>query len=405
MSVQNSKVLSLVILLVAVGQFRHRKIGPGPLSLSIAAQADPSAPPLESEQTTPKLPVPDVPVACTYYVSPTGSDSSPGSLIMPWKTLRHGFDKIGAGQTLCLRGGTYAMTVPGGYNQVLDRSGMASSPMVIANYPGEIAIIQGNTRINGAYVRLVGTPAPTPGLVFEGPTGQALGLIDVMNTHDVILDHVEIRHADYHAGFYQHGGYNIKMIGCYVHDNGRPAEINTDQGIYWDSTTGGGNLVANCLVEHNASTGIQLYPRPSQVTVADNTIAGNGNYGMVVYGNHNTVVNNIFWDNGNVANNPQLEIASGNDHIIDSNIIWSTNPSQRRVVNKSNQVITNLIIADPLLLDPLRHNYHLRPGSPAIEAGNGTFALRFDKDGLRRGLRPGLGAYKYAPQQAITPGL
>ena len=289
------------------------------------------------------------------------------------------------------------MTVPGGYNQVLDHSGTASGPIVIANYPGEVAILRGNTRINGAYVRLVGTPAPTHGLVFEGPTGQALGLIDVMNTHDVILDHVEIRDADYHAGFYQQGGYNIKMIGCYVHDNGRPAEINADQGIYWDSTTGGGNLIANCLVEHNASTGIQLHPRPSQVTVEDNTIAGNGNYGMVVYGSHNTVVNNIFWDNGGAANNPQLEVVSGNDHIIDSNIIWSTAPSRRRVINKSDQAITNLIIADPLLLDPLRHNYHLRPGSPAIEAGNATFSLRFDKDGLRRGLRPSLGAYGYAP--------
>jgi parallel beta-helix repeat protein len=93
-----------------------------------------------------------------------------------------------------------------------------------------------------------------------------------------------------------------------VHDNGRPGYINTDQGIYWDKTTGGGNLIANNLVEHNVSCGIQLYPKPSQVTVEENTVVNNGNYGMVLYGTENVVANNIFAYNGEVAGTSQFKI-------------------------------------------------------------------------------------------------
>ena len=318
--------------------------------------------------------------------------------------MQHAFDNVQPGQTVCFRAGTYPLTVSSGYNQRLKNSGTSSSPITFTNYPGEVAIIHGNTLVAGAYVTFVGTPAVAPGFIFEGPTGQALDIVDILNTHDVTFDHVEIRNGDYHAGLYQSGGYNIKLIGCYVHDNGRPGSINSDQGIYWDATTGGGNLIANCVVEHNVSAGIQLYPSPSQVTVEENTIVNNGNYGAVVYGDQNAIVNNIFSDNGVIANNPQMEVHSGTNQVIDSNIFWSSTASLQGYINLTNVPVTHSLNTNPLFVDPANHNYHLQAGSPAIKAGNASYALPEDKDGVQRDSLSDLGAYVYTPPPIVAVG-
>jgi len=344
--------------------------------------------------------------SCDLYVSPTGSDANSGTLAAPWQTAQHAFDNVQSGQTVCFRAGTYAMTVSSSYNQVLSRSGTASSPIMFANYPGEVAVLHGNTRVNGSYAIFRSSSMTAPGLIFEGPTGQRLGLIEVMNTHDVTFDHVEIRNADYHAGLFQQGGYNIKVLGSYVHDNGRfnvtmtpegSYSYNVDQGIYWDTTTGGGNLIANCLVEHNRATGIQLYPDPTGVVVEENTIVNNDNYGMVVYGTHNTVVNNILSSNGAVANNPQMNINSGTNHVIDSNIFWSANSSLSGYINGTGQVVTHSLLADPRFVNASQRNYHVVVGSPAIGAGNLNYGQPVDKDDVSRASGPDLGAYEYVP--------
>lgn len=286
--------------------------------------------------------------ACDHYVSPSGSDSNSGSLSAPWRTANHAFNvrEVTPGSVVCFRGGIYPNTVTPAncpklncYMQTLNSSGIPGSLITFANYPGEAAIIQGNTRVNGAYVTFRGTPGAAPGLVFEGPTGMRLNVIDVMNTHDVTFDHIEVRNSDYHAGFYQYNGYNIRLLNSYIHDNGRPGKINVDNGIYWDKTAGGGNLIANCLIKHNVSSGIQLYSSgssatPSDVTVEGNTVVDNGNYGITLWGDSNRVVNNIFSNNGGLASNPQAKFQTGSNQTIDSNVYWSSEPSRRGFVSK-----------------------------------------------------------------------
>jgi parallel beta-helix repeat protein len=342
-------------------------------------------------------------VSCTWYVSPSGSDVASGSVNAPWRTAQHAFDSARSGETLCFRAGIYPMATRGRYNQTLNASGTPAGPITVTNYPGEVAILHGSTRVSGAYVIFLGTPANAPGLIFEGPTGPGskLGLIEVMNTHDVTFDHVEIRNGDYHAGLYQFRGYNIQILGSYIHDNG-VAGSNLDQGIYWDETTGGGNRIANCVIEHNAAQGIALYAgsspsEPSQVTIEGNTIVDNGHYGIAIYGTKNIVVNNILANNGTKFNSQQLGIEEGTDHFIDSNILWSSIPSQQGMYNPAGQRVTNSIIKNPLFAGPTKHNYRLLPGSPAIEAGNPKYAEPFYADGGKRTSAPEIGAYAFHP--------
>jgi hypothetical protein len=66
-----------------------------------------------------------------------GDDSADGSKEKPWKTIQHGADRLKPGETLYLRGGVY-------YEKVrLTRSGMTEAPIVVASYPGELAVVDG----------------------------------------------------------------------------------------------------------------------------------------------------------------------------------------------------------------------------------------------------------------------
>jgi len=346
--------------------------------------------------------------SCNLYVSPSGSDSNSGtSTSSAWQTVEKAFSTVQAGQTVCLMGGTYPIPSTlqsGGYSQILSNSGTASSLITITNYPGQVAIIEGNTRVQAAYVQFQGAPAnagTSQGLVFDGSTTTlALGVIDVMYSHDVTLNHIEIRNAQYHAGLYQYsdsssgGGYNIHVTGCYIHDNGRPGVgINTDQGIYWDQTQGAGNLIANNLIEHNVSTGVQLYPNTAQVTVEENTIINNGDMGIVVWGSNDTIANNVLAGNGEVGGFTQLVIDLGSNHVIDSNILWDSNASHQGYTDGTGQTVTNSIIKDPMFVASGSNNFQLQSASPAINVGNLSYQQPTDILGATRSM-PDLGAYE-----------
>ena len=48
--------------------------------------------------------------AAEYYVSPTGSDSNPGTQASPFATVQKGANAASAGDTVWLRAGTYSIT-------------------------------------------------------------------------------------------------------------------------------------------------------------------------------------------------------------------------------------------------------------------------------------------------------
>src|SRR5690348_23291 len=338
-------------------------------------------------------------VSCTYYVSPSGSDEKPGTLGEPWKTVQKAFNTATAGQTACLRGGTYPETVlpnptTKAATQLEKQSGTAGNPIVFTNYPGEVAIIQGETKIYGSYITLRGTAqsaescsAPNRcGLVFERTdTVRYASDIDILNSSGpgfVIIDHVEIRNAPYHAGIYQEGCNNA-IVGSYIHDNGT-RDRNEDNGIYWSKTPTdckNGGLIADNLVEHNYSKGIQLYAGasatiPAYVAVCGNISANNGAQGAVIWGDYNTFVDNILYNNNEIAGaaaGAQAGLYSGTANFVDHNLTWSTSDHGGKRSGwyvKNGCCLKDSVIADPLFLDPGRHNWDLKPSSPACEWAN-----------------------------------
>ena len=79
----------------------------------------------------------------TYYVSPTGSDSSPGTQAQPFATVQKGANQLLAGDTLILRAGNYHETV------TVSTSGTANAPITIQAYAGECPVLIGATAVTG----------------------------------------------------------------------------------------------------------------------------------------------------------------------------------------------------------------------------------------------------------------
>jgi hypothetical protein len=75
-----------------------------------------------------------------YFVSPSGSDSNPGTLASPFLTISKGLSVLAAGDTLNIRAGTYATIIR---ESMLGSSGTESQPIVVQGYLSEEVIVQG----------------------------------------------------------------------------------------------------------------------------------------------------------------------------------------------------------------------------------------------------------------------
>ena len=97
-----------------------------------------SHPPMRPLPTAMKSPLAGGP---KFFVDAArGNDADAGTEKAPWKTVGHAVRQLKPGETLYLRGGTY-------YEKVrLARSGTAEAPIVIASYPGELAVIDGGLK-------------------------------------------------------------------------------------------------------------------------------------------------------------------------------------------------------------------------------------------------------------------
>lgn len=93
--------------------------------------------------------------AATYYVSPTGSDSNPGTEGSPWLTVKYavqGHGHLQAGDTVWMRGGLY-----GGNEHKIDlpegvgNNGTSNAPIAVRAYAGETPIITGMVGSNFVY--------------------------------------------------------------------------------------------------------------------------------------------------------------------------------------------------------------------------------------------------------------
>ncbi|HMD88616.1 MAG TPA: right-handed parallel beta-helix repeat-containing protein [Anaerolineaceae bacterium] len=238
----------------------------------------------------------------TYYVSPTGLDSNPGTLSQPFKTVQKGVNSLAAGNTLYLRGGTYHEAI------IESGSGSSSAPIVISSYPGETAIIDGtgfspshngpwqNVEIQGSYVTFENievTNSDTRGVTIDNTANY------------VILNNLNVNNIWF-------GGIETYGANCII-ENSSVWQTNRSNSATPGSSGWSGAL--NFGDTGHASWGINAIIRNNQVYQN----WGEGILGMDTY--NGLIEGNRVWDNWAI----DIYLDTVNTTTIEDNLVYYTN--------------------------------------------------------------------------------
>lgn len=396
-----------------------------------------------------------------YFVDPAiGSDANPGTHAQPWATLWRPRQTLAAGDTVYVRGGTFSALDPDvpGWDTLLfldasfGASGTAAAPIAYLGYPGNPPLLVNPLARRGIYLNQDGGPLSyhvignirfgevedailVTGIghrivgndLSNGGIGHKVGIFGDTSAIEVLGNRFianGVPPTKYYAIYIQGFGVNqdIELGWNEIRDQeGRSIQVYghlagdfVDDLRIHDNVLAGSDL--NNLLLGGSDGGTEIL---GSVSVTGNVIAGaRGAEGLRINDPTGTVVidNNTLY--GNAVAQIYLEEAGVGHVTLRDNILvaqagqlyyeFDAGSSSASFVPSHNLVFgggacapwdTGCVNADPLFVSGT--NYHLRPESPAIDAGVATSALR-DHDGV---LRPqaaafDIGAFEYLASSA-----
>ncbi len=210
-----------------------------------------------------------------WYVAPNGSSGANGSASAPWDlttALSGASGRIQPGDTVWLRAGTYG-SGEGNSDYHATLNGTASAPIIVRQYPGERATINGDIAVDGSYTWYWGfelkntntTTQDIQGINSPCPGCRFINLV----VHD---------HSGDGLGLWSEGPNQV-AYGNIIYNNGFHGSTSTSygHGIYTQNQTG-------------------------TKLLQDNVLFNQFGYGIHVYGSGNAYLNNFTVD-GNVSFN------------------------------------------------------------------------------------------------------
>jgi hypothetical protein len=343
--------------------------------------------------------------ATNIYVSPTGSDSNPGTQTAPVKTITRADALASAGSTVHVAAGTYYVSAPSlsSAGIITRKSGTSYARIrFVSDVKWGAKIVVSGTGITwdsrGSYVDIDGFQITGSGrhgvlaaganltiknnyihdlTVSGGCNGSGGAAIDTYGpVGNVVIDRNVVRNIGY------------RYIGA----------CNTIQGIYIANAN---NVVTNNIVSGVAMAGIQQWHGATASTIVNNTtfhnkigiLLGQGDAGTTTGSANNYVANNVVYDN----------VAYG---VIEMGLMGGNNRYANNLVARSGTswrvkgYVTGSISSDPLFRNYLANgtgDYRVYSSSPAIDRGTSTKAPLIDFAGVARprGAAVDVGAYEY----------
>jgi len=346
----------------------------------------------------------------TYYVSLDGSDGNSGGPNTPFRTLQAAVDHAGPGDVITVRDGVYRSTGSRtcgdecGAEQglaIIRKAGTADAWITIRAEHRWKAVLDSHLISDAAFI--LAKDANYISIEdFDITGGYWAGVHSNENSH-----HIRIRGNHFeHIGnrMYNPKGVGWGIVGAFAgyatHDFefdgnlfnniGRlPGDAriayNHDQGLYLC----GNNItvVNNVFYDNTAGWGIQIAPKASNYTIANNTFAGANperDGQIVLWGSHANIEirNNIFFNPRNFAIDTFQDSESGSR--VDHNLVFGNHVDLIAKPDAGLTVADNRIGSDPRFVNPGDHDYRLQPGSPAIGAGISVPSVTRDFDGQVR---------------------
>jgi hypothetical protein len=347
-----------------------------------------------------------------YYVAPNGSDAGDGSRSHPFGTIEKAAEVVNPGDTVIVRDGTYKDLDEEGTMVRVRRSGRPDAPITFRAEHKWRAVLDGQSN-KGKYAWSLWHEKELCYVHIEGFEiwgFSSHGFSLQSNTHHVLVRGNHIHHignieTTTHYGL--DGSYDsescsyITYDGNVIHDIGRigppTVNFNLDHGIY---TCGDHNVITNNIFYDNkAGWGVQVagYDTVDDLVISNNTFVGGNSRDHIVLWQpcHNILIqNNIFYKppRQNAINFYEADLKNV---IIRHNLVFGSGLKDDDD-NGVCQVSDTVTGKAPEFVDAAKHDFRLKPTSPAIDAGTADRAPRTDLEGRPRPQGAGfdLGAYE-----------
>ena len=405
----------------------------------------------------------------TYYVDDDCDGSGNGSLGDPWCTIQEAANVVGLGDTVLINPGTYAggvqvdvsgtavnpITFKGnGANVIINGSGSGQDGINVEN--ADYIIIDGITvqLASRAGVRIVLADHVTvrnSTFIDNGKWGVFTGFADyttveniesygAIDEHGIYIsnssDYPVIRgnrlHHNHANGLHMNGDASLSDPG---HDSDGVISFGLiENNIIYENGVGGGSginmdgvtdtIVRNNLLYDNHASGISIYQidggsGSQNNLILNNTILmpANGRWAINIpdiTDINNKIFNNILLSDHAFRGSITIPSASLTGFESDYNIVvnrlsaddGNSNMSLAAWQGLGFDAHSFIATANNLFVNPAAHDYRLKAGSPAIDAGRTLADVPTDLEGKPRpiGAAFDIGAYEYGtpPQLFLT---
>jgi hypothetical protein len=361
----------------------------------------------------------------TYYVAPGGDDSRDGTSETPFRTLMQGAMVAGPGDTIMVRDGRYGheTAVTGG-----DSANFAASPVVLYRSGTPAAWITFQAEHKGAvvldcelvcdsYINLLNASyIVIQGFVITGGYKEGIHSNDAAhhitlrgNRFEYIANRVTSTRLGLDGMYTNPNCHDFVIDGNVFHGIGRTNASQLDHGLYLRGANF--TIVNNIFYDIQHGWAIQAAQGLTNVLIANNTfvsLTAGDHGGQIILWNAQsnlTIQNNIWYNPRNYAIIRYWSSATA--CVIDHNMVYGA----VGLISDSSgcSVGANQIGTDPMFVNVSTppYDFHLRPESPAIDAGVIISGITAGADGLARsqGRSTDLGAYEYPEPIPTLPAI